>query len=595
MKDLNSSEVRKFKMHPDLLFSVIKSQAGTQEKALLEAVMNAVDAGATHCNITIDNNGYKVSDDGRGFQSRQEVDEFFETFGTPHKEGDAVYGRFRMGRGQLFAFSSTIWKTTNFTMTVDIKKNGLDYVLEENKDFAPGCTIVGQWYEYMADQSVYLMTKELEKLIKYMQIPVLVNGKDMTVKVDEQKWDYKEDDFYVKVNRGGTTLSVYNMGALVSHYPASRFGVAGVVVTKSALKVNFARNDVLISECSLWKKISKKMFEVMGIETSKKNILTDSERDAIINSLLTRSIYASSVLNKGLILDVSGKKINLKNLLKISKLCFSSGEKRHKKIEERINDSKMSIVLSDSNFSKFGVTEGNGFIEKIKELVKENNEHYNNLIKNNKDNYHLYQNLIYETFNPQIEDVFKLGQNISDKSTLIDNKKLTKKESIFLKVVESINLDIARITYNTIDGEGYKEYWNNVKKFQRRIYLGNSDLADAWTDGSSFIAINKSLVNADPMKIVHLLVHEYCHNESTLESHDHGMDFYEAYHNVMKVYASDISNSIYKIQKSYNKLMLKEGLAPKKSFDINIKNTEDYYSVAEQEKENIDKIVVNLD
>ena len=97
------SEIRKFKMHPDLLFSVIKSQAGTQEKAILEAVMNAVDAGATKCEIKIDENGYSIVDDGKGFVSRQEVDEFFETFGTPHKEGDATYGRFRMGRGQLFA------------------------------------------------------------------------------------------------------------------------------------------------------------------------------------------------------------------------------------------------------------------------------------------------------------------------------------------------------------------------------------------------------------------------------------------------------------------------------------------------------------
>lgn len=589
MEKLSTSEIRKFKMHPDLLFSVIKSQAGTQEKALLEAVMNAVDAGATQCNITIDNKGYTVSDDGKGFQSRQEVDEFFETFGTPHKDGDAVYGRFRMGRGQLFAFSSTVWKTTRFSMSVDIKKNGLDYVLEENNDFSQGCTITGQWYDYMADQSVYLMIKELEKLIKYMQIPVLVNGVDMTVKVDSQKWDYKEDDFYVKVNRNATTLSVYNMGALVSHYPASRFGVAGVVVTKKALKVNFARNDVLVSECLLWKKISKKMFEIMGIETSKKNVLSDSERDAIINSLITNTIYVSSVLNKGLILDVSGKKINLKNLLKVSKLCLSSGERKFKKIEERINDSKMSLVLSESNLQKFGVINIEGFVEKIKELVKDNNEYYNSCIKENKENYHLYQNLIYETFNPQIDSVFELGQNMNDNSILIENKKLSKKEAIFLKIIDAINLDIARITYNVVDGQAGVEYWNNVKKYQRKICLGKSEMADAWTDGSSFIAFNKNLIKTEPMKIVHLMIHEYCHCESTLESHDHGVDFYEAYHDVMKIYYQEIENCIYKIQKSYNKLMLKEGLAPKKSFDINIQSTEDYYSVKEQEN-----IVVNL-
>ena len=98
------------------------------------------------------------------------------------------------------------------------------------------------------------MIKELENLIKYMQIPVYVNEKNFSVDASKQKWDYQEEDFFVKVNKNSNTLSVYNMGALVSHYPAYRFGVAGIVVTKSALKVNFARNDVLTSECSLWKK-----------------------------------------------------------------------------------------------------------------------------------------------------------------------------------------------------------------------------------------------------------------------------------------------------------------------------------------------------
>jgi hypothetical protein len=43
-----------FKMHPKLLLDVIQRQAGTLSKAILEGVMNAVDAGATHGAITLD-------------------------------------------------------------------------------------------------------------------------------------------------------------------------------------------------------------------------------------------------------------------------------------------------------------------------------------------------------------------------------------------------------------------------------------------------------------------------------------------------------------------------------------------------------------
>ncbi len=76
------SETRKFSMHPDLLYSVIKNQAGSIGKAILELVMNSIDAGATRVDITLDRRTVKVADDGKGFTSRQEIDEFFETFGN---------------------------------------------------------------------------------------------------------------------------------------------------------------------------------------------------------------------------------------------------------------------------------------------------------------------------------------------------------------------------------------------------------------------------------------------------------------------------------------------------------------------------------
>ena len=97
METIGRPERREFRMDPALLWSVIESQAGSAEKALLEAIMNAVDAGATRCDITLSETGYSVQDDGGGFKSRDDIEQFFETFGTPHKDGDgAVYGTYRM-------------------------------------------------------------------------------------------------------------------------------------------------------------------------------------------------------------------------------------------------------------------------------------------------------------------------------------------------------------------------------------------------------------------------------------------------------------------------------------------------------------------
>lgn len=585
-----NSEMRKFKMHPDLLFSVIKSQAGTQEKAILEAVMNAVDAGATRCDITIDEKGYHISDDGKGFVSREEVDKFFETFGTPHIEGDATYGRFRMGRGQLFAFSSTVWKTTTFEMHVDIKKTGLDYIFKENQSFNNGCTIIGSWYKKMASQELFVMIKELENLIKYMQIPVFVNGKNFSIDPDKQKWDYKEDDFYVKVNKNGNTLSVYNMGALVSHYAASRFGVAGIVVTKTALKVNFARNDVLASECVLWKKITKKMREIMGIETAKKNILTDAEREAILEDVICRETLLGEIFQKGLLVDISGKKISFKALCDAKRLTFSTGNQKLKKIEERISDSKLAVVLSESNLQKFYVDTPEQFIAVINELMVFNNEEVTIMAEpyRNHSDWRKFGEIsslkLHGKCNPDIIDIHELIKTIKDTSETIDEKNLTKKQAIFLKALKEINGWIARTVYFSITPKE-EATWLDAKKFERAISLGKSEVADAWTDGKTYITFEQKILSSHPMNMVHLLIHEYCHNSTTLESHDHGHEFYETYHDIIRHNPKMIFDSALQFQKAFNKIMLKEGVKPKKDYDTTIGVNEDFESMKDHEFE----------
>lgn len=584
-----ASEVRKFKMHPDLLFSVIKSQAGTREKAILEAVMNAVDAGATTCDIVINQKGYTIVDDGKGFASKEEVDQFFETFGTPHVEGDATYGRFRMGRGQLFAFSSTTWKTTTFEMMVDIQKTGLDYVFKENQPMVNGCTIIGTWYEKLSTQELFVMLKELENLIKYMQIPVVVNGKNLSVDAESQKWDYKEADFFVKVNRNSNTLSVYNMGALVSHYPASQFGVSGTVVTKSALKVNFARNDVLVSQCALWKKITKKMKEIMGVETSKKNVLTDAEREAILEAVICKEMLLGEAVQKGLIVDISGKKLSFKALIEAKFITFSTGDYQLKKVEERINDTKLAIVLAENNLQKFYVRTPEQFIETINDLIDFNNEECELLAEpyRNTDwkKYHAYYGLkIRQKCTAEISDINNLIKDISLITELIDDKELNKKQKIFIKAVKEISGWIGRMVYAVMhDNERYS--WDDAKKFERNIYLGKSEIAAAWTDGHTYIAFADRHINAHPMKIVHLLVHEYCHNSSTMESHDHGTEFLEAYHEVYRKYGDQMFQAAIKFQKTINKIMLKEGVKPKKAFDDDIAVVEEYQGFKDHEFE----------
>jgi hypothetical protein len=221
-----------FEMHPDLLRSVIKKQAGTLDKALLEGIMNSIDAGAKRVDVTIEPLRVTINDDGRGFRNADEVKDFFATFGTPHEEGDATYGRFRMGRGQMFAFGINSWRTGTFKMDVDINKR-LGFELEEELPNQIGCGIEIKLYDALSLADVHNTTRAITKMVKYTPVPVYINGEKVNVDVDPKKFPQTIEEAYINTESskyGG--LDVYNLGVLVCTMPAWKFGVSGVVVSR---------------------------------------------------------------------------------------------------------------------------------------------------------------------------------------------------------------------------------------------------------------------------------------------------------------------------------------------------------------------------
>jgi hypothetical protein len=577
-------EVRQFKMHPDLLYSVIKSQAGTHEKALLEAVMNAVDAGASQCTITLDENGYQIVDDGKGFASRQEIEEFFETFGTPHKEGDATYGKFRMGRGQLFAFSRTIWRSNTFSMDVCIKTRGLNYHLEDNLEQVKGCQIQGIWHEKLKGSEILNLTKELKTLVRFMQIPVIFNDERISLVISEQKWDQETDDAYIKLSDNGGKLSVYNMGALVKHYHAYQFGTGGIIVSKTPLAVNFARNDILINECKVWKRIAAKMNEHMGIQMKKKPTLNNEERIAMVNGLLEGQYQLSTILTKGVLQDISGRKPTLKTLLACERLSVSSDWK-HRKIEEKINDKGMSLVLDKCVLERFMVNSLEEFVSKIQSLIKENNLAYEAQWKNGK----YYKNdsgvsNIYQSFNPTIIPIESLHDSFNDVYIVKDAKELNKKEKALLRAVRQINDNVCHmLNYHFYRFKIEDEITGEIKKLNTRVIeVGESDVAKGWTDGQSLIVLNtKDLCEANAHHLLFLLVHEYCHYDSSHQTHAHSQDFMTLFHNLMLYEYSNFSSICSSLQRHIIKELVKMGIKPTRVAEDRLEITEHHAEMVE--------------
>lgn len=254
-----SKQRRSLKMHRKLLLDVIGRQAGSLDKAILEGVMNAVEAMAEaklakpRVDIEFSEAAegkpahLRISDKGKGIRDEAEIEAFFETFGTPHTESEtAIWKQFRMGRGQLFNFGVNRWRTATFNLTVDVANWGLDYEFENDLEFVQGCVIdidlyknpVGNGYS-----SAEALKAAVKKQIEFMAVPVFFNGERLSTDPATLTWD-DEDEYAYYLWARGANLTVFNLGALCKTIPASDAGVTGVVVSKQQLKINFARNDI---------------------------------------------------------------------------------------------------------------------------------------------------------------------------------------------------------------------------------------------------------------------------------------------------------------------------------------------------------------
>ena len=197
-----TKETRRLGMHPNLLMDVIKRQAGTLHKAILEAVMNAIDASATEIRVDLSSTKLTVTDNGTGITDRAVIEQFWEMFGTPPQEGEQkTYGHFRMGRGQIISFGKNTWTTGPFQMVTDIEKLGLDYTLEQATTYnSTGCRIDIELYNNILPSDKAQTERELQVSVKYAPAKIYFNNELLTVDPDTVEWDHETEEAYIKGN-----------------------------------------------------------------------------------------------------------------------------------------------------------------------------------------------------------------------------------------------------------------------------------------------------------------------------------------------------------------------------------------------------------
>lgn len=520
----SAPEVRTLKAHDNLVLQVIKRQAGTLAKAVLEGVMNSIDAGAQNISVLVSHNTVTVTDDGKGFESAESIQNVFEVFGMPHEldeEGistDAKFGTFRIGRGQLFAFGRNVWTTNTFKMCTDIDTKGLQYELYTDQPKVAGCVVTVLLYEGLSVREVQSTVDEITKLCRYVPQNLVVNGTCVARDPATMKWDidhplaYIDKKVAVEKWRPSVGLDVYQQGVFVETIPASEFGLEGTIVIKEAVQINFARNQVM-RRCGRWKKIAA-LLKVTGTEDAKqKTKVSPAEARNFVTRFGHGEIQYSEFKSVKCLPDTNGRLWSCEQLTKMAS-SNGTGTAIHRsaagdlqvgfgsagcRSADRVMQQKLALVFDKAILSYMGMTDQ----QAVAAL-------------NHQRSYALAVLVDYKAL-----------LDGDDAYTLYSRQQLTPREADFVRAAEHLMWVIVRRTQKTAD--------------HRRLCIGSSRDADGWTDGSTYVAVNRSFLEGldlglerDWHKVAALLGHEMCHNEPDSGTHNHTPEFYEDFHELAK-------------------------------------------------------------
>lgn len=514
-----NKSTRSIKVGPGVAMHLIHSQAGTLGKAILEYIMNSVDAKASRVDISIDTNNVIIDDDGIGFDGLKAVKELFEVLCFDHgpEENDhRKFGRFGLGRAQAWAFAATIWRTQSMRMTVDVKKLGLDYELEDGLPNHPGCNVHFHLYEPLTGGDVQRAIREVTDLALYCPVPVYINGEKISKEVSEQKWDHETDEAYIRLQRHGD-LAIYNQGVLVCRYPGYRYGQGGEVVTRKDLTVNVARNDILVSQCKVWKKIEPFLKAEITKSTNKRKTLTDDERQRLVSDWAAGDLEWSEIADKGIIKLITGRSVKPKNVFCFHGTPITLGDPNNRFTGDIVHRSKLANVLDPQMYGWFGLFDHGAdhadreaqLFEKIRSLLP---------------------GALGKRLNTSPMHV--LAEMASDRHDTLADKDLNKRDKAIVAALRAISGRLS-LYANGAFGE-------EIQTQDRQIFLGESEASYGWTDGERYIVIERSHARKVQQglsgigEVVHTLIHEQCHDAPTTGDHDHDQSFYERYHDLSR-------------------------------------------------------------
>lgn len=542
-----------FELDPEIIHHIIHSQAGSIGKAVIELIMNSVDAGARQVVLTITREGFTCADDGQGFASREDVLRYFGRFGTPHQEGDATYGRFRLGRGQIMAHARTLWQSNSWAMRVDTLAMGYSYELDPLSEPLPGCHIDGTWYEALTSVELNSCLQEIRDLVRYTPVTVELNGQRITRDPSREKWDREDEFAYYRAKEEGP-VGIYNQGVLVRNDSAHVWGVGGLIVSKKAISLNVSRTEILRKTCPVWKAINKAFTQLAST-------LTASQGEH-------RKTEARRAKNAHALLSGEG---NLTSIAHIEEVITLLPGKRHVTLSDFINKAHRdhggtyTVVQHGRDVPKGEAIGGQRFVQVLHPQtlqrfncysVEDFEEVLTRLVANvrqsaEEQGQKWFTGSVWLA--PQAVAFATLKAAFIERTELVDEKQALDKETRRAWVA-------LRSCF---------EHYVNAGRARRsprmQVFLGASNTCDAWTDGKRYLALNVEIVKrlkSAPMVtatyLFSLVDHELAHEGDSLDC-GHDEAFYQRFHDIVLGRAEERQRQLHRWLMKYTMSMEREG------------------------------------
>ncbi|MBZ9751720.1 ATP-binding protein [Deinococcus sp. HMF7604] len=518
-----------FHLSPHLLRLLIDHQATSLPRAVAECVMNSVDAGAGRIDVTLHTDQHHrmhaltVQDDGRGFTTRQDVEQYFRTFGFDHdtdaERGRRQYGRFGIGRAQLWAFGAVQWRTGPFELGVNTQEHGVAFTLTADLPQQVGTQIHATLFKHAP---TFTLQEHLEDHLRYVDVPLFLNGAQINQPPSQETWAFEDEDAYYDLRPGGG-VHLYNLGVLIGEVD-EKFAGGGVIVSKKALRLNLTRTRT-IERDELGTRILATMHRLVLAHVKAQAKLSEGERAFLARAYLKGEVAWAEVQGLKLITTVDDRDHTLSAFANlVAQRGLVGAATRGEALADKASQHGLAVVLAERTLTRWGVSSVTGFKIALCRAILPNADVDEATVADQWDARDAAEQDFFEAIQHGVW-AENLAQHVDDRvfrHAQIPRGEWTVEERAVLAGLQKIVPRAAQAL--------------RLRNGKRKVILGDSTGAQAWTDGRSFIALDRRLVPLAQRglpgftRLALLILHEMTHAQESLGSDVHDAAFYSAYH-----------------------------------------------------------------